>query len=303
MNRSGQAATALLLAVAAAAGGWWWWLNSLQPPVDGPTVVTTARESAVAPTPTAGGAAATASAQDALPPEVVHEALRRWIREHSSLRGAQADGDWGTLDDQGRLQPSASVRRRFDQLLTLHGELTLDQLSLFVAQNASEALGPAGGAQVVEVWRRYLGLQGRPLATRVSLADPATWRQAQAERVAARRATLGPEWSAAFYAQDDAEFDALLRQAQNPPTASTTVASVLNPAELSPEQAQRLAAQRAAWADWQTRLTQAQREWRSLQSDPTLSDMQRRAALGAFIGPRFDAAEQRRVRALLGIQP
>lgn len=303
MSRSGQVATVLLLAAAAAAGSWWWWLHSLQPPVDGPTVVTTARESAAAPAATASSAGATASAQDALPPEVIHEALRRWIREHSSLRGAQPDGDWGTLDDQGRLQPNASVRRRFDQLLTLQGELTLDQLSLFVAQNASEALGPAGGVQVMEVWRRYLGLQGRPLATRVSLVDPATWRQAQAELVAARRTALGPEWATAFYAQDDAEFEVLLSQAQNPPAANTTVASVLNPAELSPEQAQRLAAQRAAWASWQTRLTQAQREWRSLQGDPTLSDMQRRAALDAFIGPRFDTAEQRRVRALLGIQP
>lgn len=302
MSRSGQVATVLLLAAAAAAGCWWW-LHSLQPPVDGPTVVTTARESAAAPAATASSAGATASAQDALPPEAVHEALRRWIREHSSLRGAQADGDWGMLDAQGRLQPSASVRRRFDQLLTLQGELTLDQISLFVAQNASEALGLAGGTQVVEVWRRYLDLQGRPLATRVSLADPATWRQAQAERVAARRAALGPEWATAFYAQDDVEFDVLLSQAQNPPAADTTVASVLNPAELSPEQAQRLAAQRTVWANWQTRLTQAQREWHSLQGDPTLSDTQRRAALDAFIGPRFDTAEQRRVRALLGIQP
>lgn len=197
----GQVATVLLLAAAAAAGSWWWWLHSLQPPIDGPTVVTTARESATAPTATASSAGATASAQDVLPPEVIHEALRRWIREHSSLRGAQPDG---------------------------------------------EALGPTGGIQVMEVWRRYLGLQGRPLATRVSLVDLATWRQAQA---------------------------------------------------------QRLATQRAAWASCQTRLAQAQREWRSLQGDPTLSDMQRRAALDAFIGPRFDTAEQRRVRALLGVQP
>lgn len=301
MSRSSQAATTLLLAAAAAAGSGWWWLRSLQPPVDAPAVVTAARESA--PTPGAIASSKAASPQDALPPEAVHEALRRWIRDNSSLRGAQPDGDWGMLDAQGRLQPSASVRRRFDQLLTLQGELTLDQISLFVAQNASEALGPAGGAQVVEVWRRYLDLQGRPLATRVSLTDPATWRQAQAEHVAARRATLGLEWATAFYAQDNAEFDVLLNQEQNPPAANTAVASVLNPAELSPEQAQRLAAQRAAWANWQARLAQAQREWNTLQSDPTLSHVQRLAALDALIGPRFDAAEQRRVRALLGIQP
>lgn len=226
--------------------------------------------------------------------------FERWISVGSSLRGAELDGDWGLLDPQGRLVPSRAVRQRFDQLLTLQGETSLDQLLVFVEHSAQQALGAAGAAQLIDLWHRYLGLLGRRYSTRVDPSDPSTWPLALAEHRAARRAVLGPEWGLAFYAQEESELEALIQGAADPPAGTTPVPLDVSDA-LSPAAQQRLAAERQAWADWEARVAQVRLEWARLQRQENLSDAMRLAEIEAWIGQRFDTAEQRRVRALLRV--
>lgn len=248
--------------------------------------------------PQAGAAAAPPRAAAASSPGQ----FTQWLAERSSLRGAAPDGSWGEFDAQGRLKPALALRRRFDQLLTLQGEATLEQIAAFAEHDASTALGPAGAQQVMQVWRRYLELMRYEFRTRVDLRDRNSWAAALAERQPVRRNLLGAEWAAAFYAEEEAQLQAAAREPAVPPAdaaAPAANAAGIDVAALPPEARQRLADEQAAWADWEKRLALARDEWARLQSAPELSAPQRAAAIEQWMLPRFDAGEQRRVRALL----
>jgi lipase chaperone LimK len=228
------------------------------------------------------------------------EAFARWLGEHSSLRGATLDGSWGELDARGKLKPSLALRRRFDQLLTLLGETSLEQLAAFAEHDAHMALGVGGARQVMEVWRRYLELQRYEFRTRVDLRDRNSWAAALAERQPVRRNLLGADWAAAFYAEEEAQLLATIREPAQPPEAVASMnAAGIDVATLPPDARRRLADEEAAWVDWEKRLAQARQEWARLQAAPELSAPQRAAAIEQWMQPRFDAGEQRRVRALL----
>lgn len=229
-----------------------------------------------------------------------HEAFRQWLGDHSSLRGAALDGSWGELDARGRLKPALDLRRRFDQLLTLQGETTLEQVAAFAEHDARAALGAGGARQVMDVWRRYLELLRYPFRSRVDLHDRHSWAAALAERQPVRRNLLGAEWAAAFYAEEEAQLLATLQEPAQPADAPpATNAAGIDVAALPPEARQRLADEQAAWADWERRLASARQEWARLLQATELSAPQRAAAIEQWMQPRFDAGEQRRVRALL----
>ncbi|HET7867859.1 MAG TPA: lipase chaperone [Burkholderiaceae bacterium] len=257
----------------------------------------------------------------ALPPAadapVAPAALAVWRREQSSLRGTELDGGWA-LDAQGRLQPSLALRRRFDHLLLLRdGEASTATLARAIQEDVQAAAGPAAAAQVLDLWQRYLGLLDTRFETRVELARPETWGPALAERQHARRDQLGLAWAQAFYAEEEAELQALINQqagtqargdALLAAAAPAPGVSVLGPqglarATLTAEQRERLEAVDAEQARWAERLAQARREIGTLRNAAHLSDPQRREAVDAWLAQHFDAREQLRIRGLLELPP
>lgn len=232
-----------------------------------------------------------------------------------SLRDASLDGDWG-VDGQGRLQPSLALRRRFDQLLTTLGEVNLDELSSWLLDRTLRDVGPTASAEIMAVWTRYITLQEQRYTTEARLDDPQTWTQALAERQRARREILGPAWAEAFYREEE---DALRRQAERVGPAGSSGRAAeptwLHPdpqlsadelhqrrvARYGAEAAERLRAEDEAEARWQARLAQAREQVRALQQAPHLSEPQRQEAVEGWITSHFDAHEQLRVRALLGL--
>jgi len=138
--------------------------------------------------------------------------FEQWVQIRSSLQGAEMDGDWGMLDRQGNLTPGRSIRHRFDQLLTLQGEVELNEISAYVEAASLATLGDKGGRQSSDLWNRYLALLARSYKNSVSLTDANGWEAALHERRLARREALGPEWAEAFFGDDEREFEALIQQ-------------------------------------------------------------------------------------------
>jgi lipase chaperone LimK len=226
-------------------------------------------------------------------------AFERWLEQHSSLRGVVLDGAW-EVDAQGRLHASVALRRRFDQLLSLAGEASLDEITAYIAHDVHALAGPLAAQRVLDVWHGYLALQRHAYRTEVDMRQRSTWAPALAERQRVRQQVLGSQIAAAFFADDEAELQALLVQGGPlPPSAEHTTA--IDRAGLAPQAAMRLQQEDAAWADWERRLAEARREHAALQARAELSAPQRDEAMQRFIAQRFDAGEAVRVKALLGL--
>jgi lipase chaperone LimK len=225
----------------------------------------------------------------------------------SSLRGSAADGEWG-IDAAGRFHPTREVRRRFDYYLALQGELPLDALQRWMAAQVGERHGAAAAAQVMPVFASYLRLQQHAWRTEADPQRPQTLAPALAERQQVRRALLGIEVAEAFYRDDDAALNALIAQA-NSGAAAAAKAAPADGVEASdlrqplPDAPARLAQWQAEWDDWERRLTAARAELARLRTAPELSAPQRDATIDTWIDQHFDAAEQRRARALLQLPP
>lgn len=138
--------------------------------------------------------------------------FERWVQTHSSLQGAELDGDWGSLDANGRLTPGRSIRYRFDQLLTLQGEVELNDLSGYVEAASRKSLGGPGGAQLADLWEKYIALLKREYRHELNATQPGGWAAALQERKLARREAFGPEWAEQFFGDEEREFEALIRQ-------------------------------------------------------------------------------------------
>lgn len=248
---------------------------------------------------------------------VAPAALAAWRRGESSLRGTELDGNW-SLDAQGRLQPSLALRRRFDHLLLLRdGEASTATLTRALQEDVQAEAGAAAAAQVLDIWQRYLGLLDTRFATRVDLTRPETWGPALAERQRARRDQLGLAWAQAFYAEEEAELQALINAQAGSQAPGNTLLAAATPAsgvtvlglqglaraELSAEQRERLEAVDAEQARWAERLAQARREIEALRNAAHLSAPQRREAVDAWLAQHFDAREQLRIRGLLDLPP
>jgi lipase chaperone LimK len=268
---------ALGMAVVALAGTWLLW-----PVANVPSAPSAVAEPQPAPLRTAAPA-------EALDHPLAPARFERWMGAHSSLRGADLDGAWD-VDAQGRLQPTIALRRRFDQLLSLSGEATLEQIGAFIEHDVRELAGADAAQRVLDVWQRYLALQRHAFQSPVSLQDRSTWGPAFAERQQVRRQVLGPELAQVFYADEERQFAALLQGAPAP--AATTA---VDRSQLGPEALARLQREDAAWADWERRLGAARAE---MAAASKLSEPQRREAVARLLA-RFDAGEAVRVKALL----
>jgi lipase chaperone LimK len=247
------------------------------------------------------------------------------VFESGSLRGSDLDGDWGewVADAAGaqQLQPSLSLRRRFDYLLTALGEVTAPDLRQWMAQEIGTELGSAAAQQVLAVWDRYVALQQASFKSQVNPNDAATWQPSLAERAAVRRQILGEEWAKAFYADEERDFVAFTGQLSTQRAAGTAVPgdaqmALLMPAaptadaaqlqaqrvqQLGVEGAERLRGEEAQWADWERRLAAARMRLQEIAAAPELSALQRAQAQAAYLAQNFAGAELVRVRALLGV--
>jgi len=222
-------------------------------------------------------------------------AFQRWLNEQSSLRGIVLDGAWDVSAD-GRLQPTLALRRRFDQLLSLLGEATLDELTAFIAYDVEDLASPAAAQQVLDVWQRYVALQRHAFQQQADPRDQRSLLPVLAERQQVRRQLLGSAVASAFYADDEGQLQALL---QGTVPAAPTVTPNIDRSSLSPQALARLRQAESEQADWERKLADAQREWSGLQAQAALSAVQRSEAIERFLAPRFDVAERVRVRALL----
>jgi lipase chaperone LimK len=223
----------------------------------------------------------------------------RWLNEQSSLRGTDLDGSWD-VDGQGRFQPTLALRRRFDQLLTLAGETPVEQITTFIEHDVRELAGGYAAGAVLDAWQRYLELQRHAWRSAAQPGDRSSLAAALAERQQGRLRILGPELAHAFFAEDEAQLQALIQGTAPTPEAQTTR---IERAQLGPEALSRLQSEEAAWADWQRRFDTARREIQALQAAPELSAPQRLQAIERLIAQRFDAQEAVRVRALLHLPP
>jgi lipase chaperone LimK len=277
----------LALAVVAAVGGVWW-MSRATPPAASTAAPRAAAVSTSAPAalsaslPKAPGAAARDPAS-----------FGAWIAQHSSLRGTQLDGAWD-IDARGQLHPTLALRRRFDQLLTLRGETDIADLGAYISHAVREQAGNTAAQQVAGMWQKYLTLQQHSFTTHADARDRQTWAAALAERQQARRQILGPEVAAAFYADDEAQLQALM-QGRTEASPNTGI----DRRSLSADALERLKQEDAAWADWERRLAETRREVAALQAAPELSDLQRRQSIDRLLAQRFDTSEAIRVRALL----
>jgi lipase chaperone LimK len=213
------------------------------------------------------------------------------------MRGAQLDGHWGRLDAQGQLVPERALRQRFDHLLTLQGEASVEQLQAFVVGDVQAQHGPAQAQQVLALWGRYLELLRYRFGTPVVASDRQSWLAALAERQPVRQRILGIAWAQAFYAHEEQA----LREAAvaSAPAAAAVISPTgLDASSLDAAARERLAAEKAAWADWESRLALAMQEWQRLSKAPELSDLQRHDTFERWLAAHFSASEARRVRLL-----
>lgn len=241
-----------------------------------------------------------------------------WV--DGSLRGTDLDGDWG-LWVGDRLQPSLSLRRRFDHLLTAVGEVDTGELRHWIEQQLTVTRGIDAARQVLGIWDRYLALQQRRFTTPWKPDDPASWPAVLAERSQARRDLLGVPWAQAFYADEERDFTALAARRAAPAVAAGPAAqapesadpALLTPApaqqtpelqaarvaRYGPEAAERLRHEDAAWALWEQRIAEARDALQALAQRPELSEPQRRQAGLDELARRFSGTELQRAHAIL----
>ncbi|WP_395789286.1 lipase secretion chaperone [Aquimonas sp.] len=328
---------AVLLAMVAWVLSAMWWLPapgvSALPPIQ-PRPSAATRVSATSDVESTVAAAAPAEAAARTSSLELTALHSRWQR--SSLRGATADGEIG-FDAQGRLHLDRDLLRRFEHYLTLIGEFSLDELGQLLREASLREHGEAATAQLMDAWKRYLGLRhaSASLATRLSLED--RWIQLQA----LRRAWFGDAAEQLFGEEADYDAYTLQRMAlQNldatfRDTALTELAAARPPAErqaqyeagaaqLAEEQtrqfdalgldaATRAAEREALWgaeaaarlqtldaerALWQRRLERYAAERTALLQHGQLSAAERATALAELLRRSFDGPERHRVESL-----
>ncbi|MBB4843375.1 lipase chaperone LimK [Paucibacter oligotrophus] len=244
-------------------------------------------------------AAAAPSVGLARPMPPASSAFADWLHQHSVLRGTELDGGWG-LGANGDLQPSLALRRRFDYLLQLQGQRSLDEIGAYLRELAGQQLSVANAEAVMAVWRPYLQLQQSRWRHSVNPQDPSTLAPALAEQQEARRRLLGPAWAHAFYGEDEGQVAALIQASAEAGGQPARSAELIDRSRLDAAALGRLQEEEAAQARWQARLKAAAAQLQALRQDSQLSELQRRQAIQALIEQSFEGSERLRARALLG---
>ncbi|AWI54620.1 hypothetical protein DEH84_15210 [Aquabacterium olei] len=244
----------------------------------------------------------------AMTPEQVRQRLFR----QGSFAGTEPSGDWCVA--QGKLSACAALRHRFEYYILGLGEVTVDDLRVLVLDEANRAHGHALAQQIIAVWDKYWQLRGHAWRNRFDQSDRRTWLPVFEEQRMVRRQILGTDWAHAFYADDEAKFQAHYAQLESglppPPDPGEPVPQMApgkDPAAVHAERvarygeaaATRLAKADDEWADWQRRLAAARQEWQRLQGASHLSDTQRRQDMADYVSAHFKPDEHLRVQALL----
>ncbi|MBK1612590.1 hypothetical protein CKO44_03815 [Rubrivivax gelatinosus] len=260
---------------------------------------TQTRDAAAAPgvAPTAAPVAAAARPPPVLRPELPPDFVS-WLLQHSALRGSTLDGGWGTAAG-GRLQPSRELRRLFDHLLQLEGQVPVDTIGAWLQQMARAELQPEVAAEVGRIWQAYLGLLAAPVRRPPRLDDPAAIAAALDERHRQRVQWLGPAWAHAFYGDEEAA----IRQTLAGPVAADPP-QLIDRSRLDAAALQRLVELDAEQARWQQRIADARADLERMRQAPELSALQRAEAAERLVSERFEAGGERlRARALLRLAP
>lgn len=145
----------------------------------------------------------------------------RWPQQallSADTRGQSAEkppaGHWGRYA-QGKLQPSADLRARFDQLLAQRGDQPLSNMRNTVQALATQDLGPDGGLAVAMLWDRYLSLLVQDEAAQNSVPThaetPEQWIASRLIFFTQARTSLGPEWGDVLFAEEEAQIRQLAK--------------------------------------------------------------------------------------------
>lgn len=215
----------------------------------------------------------------------------------ASLQGTEADGAW-RADERGHLVVDRALRRRLDYWLSTVGEWSPEVIGAQVLAAAQRELPPTAAQELQSLWQRYVDLQRHPWQRLVRPADPSSWRPALEERQSVRRLLLGRPAADAFFADEER---LLWQQVLSLEAGQPAAMADATPVAEHPQAAERVAEVDAQWARWERRLAEARAELARLRAAPELSDAQRSQALQGWLVERFDAREQLRVRALLGL--
>lgn len=304
------AATALLLL----AGGVGWTLTRVFDPAGGGARVLVSR---AAPSLLGAGPDEPAAPLPAAVDPLARTRAR--LFEHGSFAGTEPAGSWCVTTTQTtthQLTPCIGLRDRFEYYLLGSGEVTADDLRALVQDEARRANGQQLADQIMALWDRYAQLRHYAWTNRIDPADRSTWLPVIEEQHRVRQQLLGADWAAAFFATeesawraDDARLEAGLPPPPDPGAPVPQMGPGQDPAAVTAARlarygaaaTERLARVDAQWAAWQQRLDAARAEWTGLQQAANLSEPQRRAAMARYVQARFDAAESRRVAAILGL--
>lgn len=239
------------------------------------------------------------------------------VLQRGSLRESELDGSWGDWAN-GVLQPSRSLRQRFDYLLTALGEAGPAELRHWIDDEVTTQMNAGAARQVLAVWDRYVTLQQQRFKNQPDVADPSTWAAALAERSLVRQQVLGRDWAQAFYGDEEAAFTQHIEQRTKPdarPEADPQALLIRAPGanadelhaqrvrQLGADAAERLRTEDAAWADWERRLDTARARLQAIAAAPELSAVQQREQQQAHLASSFSGNELVRARAVLGIGP
>lgn len=162
----------------------------------------------------AGHADATPSGAPPRPPDATHAvahdaSLQAWRSLEASLRGSEFDGAVG-IGPRGRVLPDTALRRLFDHVLSLVGELGPDRIRALLADHLLQLHGTAIAQQVLDLFDRYVGLQSAiARADLAAIADPAE----RLRRLAAlRRAWFDADTAEALFGEDERYADYAVRR-------------------------------------------------------------------------------------------
>lgn len=209
----------------------------------------------------------------------------------SSLRGAEIDGEV-RLDAAGRLVPDLGLRRLFDQLLSLRGELDPGSIRRLLADLVSQRHGETVAREVLAVYDRYVAYLAAVADARLgAIAD---LRERHARARALRREHLGESLAAAFFAADEALAEHTLARieiARDRSLDAEARAARLAALDAEAPAAIREARRDATLADL---LAEQERQFDALEIDPDTRTAERAALFGVDAAARLaavDAAE------------
>lgn len=132
-------------------------------------------------------------------------AMAAFKGRHEFLAGTDMDGNWPVLEN-GRLEPSIALKRRFDYILLAIGREDEAQLTELLNTLADEELTPSNAALVKDLWQKYIALLKTEIALRPDPKSAASMEAYVALANVKRVELLGKEWAQAFFEEEDKAF-------------------------------------------------------------------------------------------------